>query len=158
MTPVRLNEFLLRHPAMLQLRLQVDEAAVEVKRAHIESLRALSDKNAPLISRWHKYFCECDHGHQIFIGAFYRSMGAVLNLGLGPARSIDKQMLRRKLELDEYMFAVDKAAEVCDRAFHEKNTTLMLRWREYFEGCRARYLNLLASFRKDYLHLPPGPM
>ena len=151
MTPVNLNEFLMRHPAMLKLRLQVDEAAVEVKRAHVESLRALSDKNAPLISRWHEYFCECDHGHQIFIGAFYRSMSAVLNLGLGSSRPIDKQMLRRKLELDEYMNAVDKAADVCDRAFHEKNTNLMLRWREYFEDCRTRYVNLLSAFRKDFL-------
>ncbi len=156
MTPVNLNEFLMRHPAMLQLRLQVDEAAVEVKRAHIESLRALSDKNAPLISRWHKYFCECDHGHQIFIGAFYRTMSAALNLGLGSARPIDKKMLRRKLELDEYMFAVDNAAHVCDRAFHEKNTTLMLRWREYFADCRLRYVNLLDAFRKDFLNLPSG--
>ena len=151
MISVRLNEFLMRHPAMLQLRLQIDESAVEVKRAHIESLRALSDKNAPLISRWHKYFCECDHGHQIFIGAFYRSMSAVLNLRLDSTRPIDKQMLRRKLELDEYMFAVDNAADVCDRAFHERNTMLMLRWREYFEECRMRYVNLLSAFRKDFL-------
>jgi hypothetical protein len=157
MTPVNLNEFLMRHPAMLKLRLQVDEAAVEVKHAHVESLRALSDKNAPLISRWHKYFSECDHGHQIFIGAFYRSMGAVLNLGLGSARQIDKQMLRRKIELDEYMFAVDNAADVCDRAFHEKNTTLMLRWREYFEDCRTRYVTVLSAFRKDFLNLLAGP-
>ena len=96
MTPVNLNEFLMRHPAMLKLRLQVDEAAVAVKHAHIESLRALSDKNAPLITRWHTYFRECDHGHQIFIGAFYRSMSAVLNLGLGSVRQVDKNMLRRK--------------------------------------------------------------
>jgi hypothetical protein len=155
MTPVHLNEFLMRHRAMLQLRLQVDEAAVAVKHAHIESLRALSDKNAPLITRWHAYFRECDRGHQVFIRAFYRAMNAALNLGLGSARPIDKQMLRRKLELDEYMFAVDSAADVCDRAFHEKNTRLMLRWRELFEDYRVRYVNLLSAFRKDFLSLPP---
>jgi hypothetical protein len=153
MTPVHLNEFLMRHPAMLKLRLQVDEASVEVKRAHIESLRALSDKNAPLIARWHRYFCECDHGHQVFIGAFYRSMTATLHRGLGSSRPVDTRMLRKKLELDEYMSAVDSAADICDRAFHEKNTPLMLRWREYFEDCRARYLHLLSSFRKDFLNL-----
>ena len=154
MTPVNLNEFLMRHPAMLKLRLQVDEAAVEVKHAHIESLRALSDKNAPLIARWHAYFRERHHGHQIFIGAFYRAMGAALNLGLGSARQVDKQMLRRKLELDECANEADKAAEVCERAFHDKNTTLMLRWREHFEDYRVRYVNLLFAFRKDFLNLP----
>ena len=153
MTPVHLNEFLMRHPAMLKLRLQVDEAAVAVKHAHIESLRALSDKNAPLITRWHRYFRECDHGHQIFIGAFYRSMSAALNLGLGSSHPVDTRMLRRKLELDEYMNAVDNAADVCDRAFHEKNTPLMLRWRDYFEDCRARYVKLLFAFQKDFLNL-----
>jgi hypothetical protein len=66
-------------------------------------------------------------------------------------------MLRRKLELDEYMFAVDNAADVCDRAFHEKNTTLMLRWRELFEDYRVRYVNLLSAFRKDFLNFPAGP-
>ena len=50
MTPVSLNEFLIRHPAILRLRLQVDEAAVELKHAHVASLRALADKNTPLIS------------------------------------------------------------------------------------------------------------
>jgi hypothetical protein len=154
MTLVNLNEFLMRHPAMLKLRLQVDEAAVAVKHAHIESLRALSDKNAPLIARWHRYFRECDHGHQIFIGAFYRMMGVSLNLGLGWARQIDKEMLRRKMELDECVSAVDNAAEACDRAFNDKNTPLMLRWRDYFEDRRTRYVNLLSAFRKDFLNLP----
>ena len=154
MTPVNLNEFLIRHPAMLKLRLHVDEAAVAVKHAHIESLRALSDKNAPLITRWHTYFRECDHGHQIFIGAFYRSMSVVLNLGLGSARQIDKEMLRRKMQLDECINEVDNAAEVCDRAFHSKNTPLMLRWRDYFEDCRTRYVNLLSAFRKEFLNFP----
>ncbi len=82
MRPVNLNEFLVSHPALLRLRLQVDEAAIAVKHAHVEGLRALSDKNAPLISRWHKYFQECNHGHQIFIGAFYREMTSLLNLRL----------------------------------------------------------------------------
>jgi hypothetical protein len=158
MTPVNLNEFLIRRPAMLKLRLRVDEAAVAVKHAHIESLRALSDKNAPLISRWHTYFRECDHGHQIFISAFYRAMRVSFNRGLGSVRPIDKEMLRRKLQLDDCITAVDNAADACDRAFHDKNPTLMLRWRDYFEDCRALYMNLLSAFRRDFLKPPPsGP-
>ena len=84
-------------------------------------------------------------------------MSAALNLGLGSARQIDKEMLRRKMELDECISEVDNAAEVCDRAFHDKNMTLMLRWRDYFETCRARYVNLLFAFSESFLNFPPGP-
>ena len=84
-------------------------------------------------------------------------MSVALNLRLGSTRPIDKQMLRRKLEMDEYMFAVDNAADVCDRAFHARNTPLMLCWREYFEQCRIRYLSRLTAFRKDFFNLPLGP-
>lgn len=156
MTPVHLNEFLVMHPAILKLRLQVDEAAVAVKHAHVEGLRALSDKNAPLISRWHKYFRECNQGHQIFIGAFYREMTALLNLGSDTVRTIDNEMLQRKMELDECMTAMDEAAQVCDRAFYERNTVLLQRWHEYFEGCRGRYNILLEMFRREFLGLPPS--
>jgi hypothetical protein len=156
MTPVNLNEFLMRHPAMLRLRLQVDEAAVAVKQAHVASLRALSDKNAPLIARWHKYFRECDYGHQIFIGTFYKAMTARLQLGSGTVRRANAKMLRRKTELDECMIEIEKAEEVCDRSFHDKNTALFVRWQEHFENCRVRYLNLLRAFRRDFLKLPPS--
>jgi hypothetical protein len=156
MTPVNLNEFLLRHPAMLKLRLQVDEAAVAVKHAHVASLRALSDRNTSLILRWHKYFRECDYGHQIFIGTFYKEITARLPLGpLHTVRRIDAKMLKRKVELDECMVEIGKAEEVCDRSFHDKNTALFLRWQEHFENCRARYLVLLRAFRRDFFNLPP---
>jgi hypothetical protein len=156
MTPVNLNEFLIRHPAILKLRLQVDEAAVAVKHAHVASLRALSDKNAPLITRWHEYFRECDHGHQIFIGAFYKEMTSLLNLGSGTVRKVDAKMLKRKMELDECMVDIGKAEEICDCSFHDKNTPLFLRWQEHFENCRARYMTLLRAFRRDFLGLPPS--
>src|SRR4051794_30963788 len=100
MTPVNLNEFLLRHPAILRLRLQVDEAAVEVKHAHVASLRALADKNAALITRWTEYFRECNRGHMIYIATFYREMTALFSMRIDASHSIDPQMLKRKLELD----------------------------------------------------------
>ena len=156
MTPVNLNEFLIRHPAILKLRLQVDEAAVAVKHAHVASLRALSDKNAPLITRWHEYFRECNHGHQIFIGAFYKEMTSLLHLGLDTVRSVDAEMLKRKMELDDCMVDIGKAEEVCDRSFYDRNTSLFLRWQEHFENCRARYLSLLTAFRRQFLGLPPS--
>jgi hypothetical protein len=158
MTPVNLNEFLIRHPAILKLRLQVDEAAVAVKHAHVASLRALSDKNAPLITRWSEYFRECNHGHQIFISTFYQEMTSLLNLGLDPVRRVDAKMLKRKIELDECMVDIGKAEEVCDRSFHDRNTPLFLRWQEHFENCRARYLKLLRAFRREFLGLPPSLM
>jgi hypothetical protein len=159
MTPVNLNEFLMRHPAMLKLRLQVDEAAVAVKHAHVASLRALTDKNAPLIARWHEYFRECDHGHQIFIGTFYKEITSRLQLGShSVCRRVDARMLKRKLELDECIVAIGKAEEVCDRSFHDRNTALFLRWQEHFENCRARYLKLLRAFRREFLNLPPSTM
>jgi hypothetical protein len=158
MTPVNLNEFLLRHPAILKLRLQVDEAAVAVKHAHVASLQALTDKNAPLIARWSQYFRECNHGHQIFIGTFYEEMTALFSLGSETVRRIDREMLRRKLELDDCMTEIGKAEEVCDRSFHDRNTALFLRWHEHFENCRARYLVLLKAFRRQYLGLPPSLM
>ena len=155
MTPLNLNEFLLTHPAMLKLRLEVDEAAVAVKHAHIEGLRALSDKNAPLITRWHEYFLECHRGHQIFIGAFYHEMTSLLNLGLDRVRAIDQEILKRKMELDECMSAIEDAEQVCERTFHDRNIPLMLRWYEHFENCCARYRALLDTFRRDFLGLPP---
>ncbi len=158
MTPVNLNEFLITHPAMLKLRLQVDEASVAVKHAHVSSLRALSDRNAPLISRWHQYFRECNTGHEIFIGTFYKQMTSLLQLGLGTTGPVNANMLKRKLELDDCMVALGKAAEVCDRAFHDKNTPLLSRWGEHFENCRGSYLNLLNAFRRDFLKLPPSVM
>jgi hypothetical protein len=155
MTPVNLNEFLLRHPAILKLRLQVDEAAVAVKYAHVASLRALTDKNAPLIARWSQYFRECNHGHQIFMGAFYDEMTALFSLRTGKPRPIDRTMLVRKLELDDCMVTLGKAEEVCDRSFHDKNTALFLRWQEHFENCRVRYLVLLSAFRREFLGSRP---
>ena len=158
MTPVNLNEFLIRHPAILNLRLQVDEAAVAVKHAHVAGLRALSDKNAPLISRWHEYFRECHHGHQIFIGTFYREMTALLNVGIDTVQTVNREMLHRKLELDQCMIAIEKAEHGCDHAFHSKNSPLLMRWHERFENCRERYLHLLTAFRRDFLGLPPSVM
>lgn len=143
---------------MLKLRLEVDEASVAVKYAHVSSLRALSDKNAPLISRWHQYFRECNAGHQIFIGAFYQQMTSLLQLGLGGTGALDTAMLKRKMELDECIVVIGKAAEVCDRAFHDKNASLLLRWCDHFENCRGRYLNLLNAFRREFLKLPPSVM
>jgi hypothetical protein len=156
MTPVDLNEFLVMHPAMLKLRLQVDEAAVAVKHAHVEGLLALSDKNTPLITRWHKYFRECNQGHQIFMGAFYREMTSVLNLGWDTVRTIDRDMLKRKIELDECIGAMEEAEQVFNRAFHHRNTALMRRWHEYFETHHGRYHILLNMFRWDFLGLPPS--
>ena len=158
MTPLYLNEFLMRHPNMLRLRLQVDEAAVEVKHAHVASLRALTDKNAPLIARWHEYFRKCDHGHQIFIGIFYKEITLRFQRGSRTAGRLDPRMLKRKMELDECMVAIGKAEEVCDRSFHDRNTVLFLRWQEHFKNCRARYLKLLRAFRRDFLNLPPSVM
>ena len=121
------------------------------KHVHVGGLRALSDKNAPLISRWQKYFRECNHGHEIFIDAFYREMTSLLNLGLDAVRTIDREMLKRKIELDECMSAMEEAEQVCDRTFHDRDLTLMLRRHEHFEGCRARYHSLLDKFRRDFL-------
>ena len=158
MYPISLNEFLLRNPAILRLRLRVDEAAVAVKYAHVTSLRALTDKNVPLITRWHEYFRKCEHGHQIFIGAFYKEMTSSFSLRSRGVREINAQILKRKMELDECMIAIENAEAVCDRVFHEKNATLFLRWQEHFENCRARYLKLLRAFRYDFLNLPPSVM
>ena len=132
MTPVSFNKFLVTHPEVLKLRLEVDEAAVAVKHAHVEGLRALSDKNAPLITRWHEYFRDCNHGHQIFIGMFYPQVTSLLRQGLYSVRPIDRKMLKRKMELDECMSAMEEAARECDRTFHDRNFSLMLRWHEQF--------------------------
>jgi hypothetical protein len=156
MTPVSLNEFLIRHPAILRLRLQVDEAAVELKHAHVASLRALADKNTPLITRWGEYFRECNRGHLIFVTAFYREITALFTSGGGPSRPIDEKMLKRKAELDECMFAIENAEEVCDRSFYEKNTRLFVSWQEHFEKCRRHYLSLLRAFRREFLKLQTG--
>lgn len=151
MTSVSFNEFLVTHPAVLKLRLEVDEAAVAVKHAHVEGLRALSDKNAPLITRWRQYFRECNHGHQIFIGMFYPEMTSLLRFGLDTVRAIDREILKRKMELDECMVAMEEAEQVCERTFHDRNFSLMLRWHEHFENCRLRYHTLLNTFRQDFL-------
>jgi hypothetical protein len=158
LTPLGLNEFLVRHPAILSLRLQVDEAAVEVKYAHVASLCALSDKNASLMARWHQYFRECEHGHQVFLGAFYKQMTSLLNLGARRARIVPKEMLRRKIRLDECLIDIGNAEEACDRAFAERNAALLTRWHEQFGIFRARYLTRLTAFRRDFLRLPPSVM
>jgi hypothetical protein len=154
MTPVNLNEFLIRHPAILRLRLQVDEAAVEVKHAHVASLRALTDKNTPLIARWSEYFRECNRGYLIFMTAFYREMTALFTTRTDASRPVDAKMLKRKLELDQCMFAIENAEEVCERSFHEKNLRLFLCWQENFETCRRSYLSLLRRFRREFLRKP----
>jgi hypothetical protein len=158
MLPINLNEFLLRHPVILALRLQVDEAAVEVKYAHVASLRALSEKNATLIARWHEYFRQCEHGHEMFLGAFYKQITALLNIGPARARGANKEMLRRKIRLDECMIDIGNAEEACIRAFAERNVPLLARWHEQFGICRARYLSRLTAFRRDFLRLPPSVM
>lgn len=153
MTPVNLNEFLVRHPAILILRLQVDEAAVEVKHAHVASLRALTDKNAPLITRWTEYFRECNRGHMIYVTAFYREMTGLFSTRADASRSIDAEMLKRKLELDRCMYAIENAEEVCERSFHEKNLRLFFYWQENLENFRRQYLSLLRAFRREFLRL-----
>jgi hypothetical protein len=156
MTPVNLNEFLVRHPAILKLRLQVDEAAVEVKHAHVASLRALTDKNTPLLTRWTEYFRECNRGYLIFMTAFYREMTALFTARTDALRPMDPKMLKHKLELDQCMLAIENAEEICDRSFHEKKMRLFFFWLDHFERCRRHYLSLLRAFRREFLKSQPG--
>jgi hypothetical protein len=128
----------------------LDEALVAVKQACVEGLRAISDKNAALLIRWDNHFHACSDRFHSVLEAFNRETTSFFNLDLNEAPIISPEMLKRKLELDEAMDALERPHRECLRAYNDKNSALILHWYERFESCRARHQTLLDAFRRDY--------